>query len=250
MTDHALRAIAEKAPRSIDYAWFRSSFHAEHGLWAALSRGRAVLDSVPKLDQYLRSYAPMIESQWRRVAEHLGTIEAPDTLIDYGCGQGLGGILLDDVTRGRLFDDIRTVVLVEPSTVALARAEAIYANLAPEAQVTGVAKRFDDLHKADLVAAPATRTLHLFSNSLDVPGLDPARLIDTLLAKGHHTILVVGHHRDFTGGTSNLAKAEAALEAHAEKGALTITTSEAWPFKFGADDKSDGVLWLCTFEVH
>ncbi|WP_299646736.1 hypothetical protein [Sphingomonas bacterium] len=221
----------------------------DHGLKNTLAFGHAVLDSVPKLDEYLWTYGPMIESQWTKIANVLGTITPPHRLIDYGCGQGLAGLLVNDLTDGCLLTDVAEVVLIEPSALALARAEAIYAKICPEAEITSVGKRFDGLVESDLPPADGQVTLHLFSNTLDVAGFQPLNLLEKTLQPGRNTIVSVSHDRDFNGGTPQIEMVKATLEHPNMASDLTVIRSELTRLTCDNPAKSKAVVWLCELEI-
>ena len=90
------------------------------------------------------------------------------------------------------------------------------------------------------------RTLHLFSNSLDVPAFDPQLLLGKTLQVGRQTILSVSHDRDFNGGTPRIARIKKALETMPN---LTISESTLDRFTCDNPNQSKGVVWLCEFEV-
>jgi hypothetical protein len=241
--DPAIEAIRTAAERRIRFQWLRDTFGADHDLKDSLDFGHAVLGSPEKLNQYLYTYGPMIESQWRNMARLLGDIRPPDLWIDYGCGQGLAGLLAFELTDGQLFRRVQDIVLIEPSPVALARATALYQRLAPEATLSDVCKRFDAIEARDLPSAPDGSTLHVFSNSLDIEGFNP------LGRPGRHTIMSVSHHRSFRGGTPQIERVKAAVEGPSVAGQLIVHRSETHQFTCDNPRQSAGFGWICDLEV-
>jgi hypothetical protein len=191
----------------------------------------------------------MIESQWDNMIHLLGGVRAPALWIDYGCGRGLAGLLVHELTEGRLFRRVRDIVLIEPSPVALARARALYRRLAPEATVRDVCKRFDAVDARDLPPAPDGSTLHVFSNSLDLEGFDPLGLLTKTLRPGHHTIVSVSHDRRFRGGTPQIEGVKGAIEAPSMAPQLTVHRSETHRFTCDNPGQSAGFGWMCDLEV-
>jgi hypothetical protein len=244
MNDRAIGVIRGAAPGNIRFPWLRTALARDHGVKDALDFGHAVVDTTDKLDQYLYTYGPMIQSQWENIAPWLAQIDPPASLLDYGCGQGLAGLLASDLTGRRLFAEVRDIVLIEPSAHALARAVALYARLAPAATVTAIGKRFADVAATDMPATAAGATLHLFSNTLDLPGFDAPTLLSKTLRPGHHTILSVSHDRSFNGGTPQLTATKAAVD-----GALTVSRSTLKTFTCDNPGRSEAIAWLCAFEV-
>jgi hypothetical protein len=247
--DPAIEAIRTAAERQIRFQWLRDTFGADHDLKDSLDFGHAVLDSPEKLNQYLYTYGPMIESQWRNMARRLGDVRAPDLWIDYGCGQGLAGLLAFELTDGQLFRRVRDIVLIEPSPVALARAAALYRRLAPEATLREVGKRFDAVQARDLPPAPDGSTLHVFSNSLDIEGFNKLELLTKILRPGHHTIMSVSHDRSFRGGTPQIERVKGAVEDPSMAGQLIVHRSETHQFTCDNPRQSAGFGWICDLEV-
>jgi SAM-dependent methyltransferase len=191
----------------------------------------------------------MIESQWRNMARLLDGVRDPALWIDYGCGQGLAGLLAFELTEGQLFRRVQDIVLIEPSPVALARAAALYRRLAPKATVRDVCKRFDAVDARDLPPVPNGSTLHVFSNSLDIEGFDPLGLLTKTLRPGHHTILSVSHDRPFRGGTPQIEEVKTAIEAPSTAGRWTVRRSDTHKFTCDNPGQSDGFGWICELEI-
>lgn len=251
MIDPALAIIRQQPQSWLTAGWLRRRFMINDAdVWASLDRGRAVLDHVAQLNQYLWTHGLMIEAQWRCVVARLPEVERPARLIDYGCGQGIAGLLISELTGGAALASVTEIVIIEPSAVALARAEAVYRTLCPDAAVLLVPKRFDDVGSADIAAAVDGSTLHLFANTLDVGGFDPLRLLGDVLRRGRHTVLAVSHDREYPGGTPRFRQVKAAFEHPDRIPDLTINRSVLEQFKCGDNDKWDAVVWLCDLEVH
>ncbi|WP_210413393.1 hypothetical protein [Altererythrobacter sp. TH136] len=201
------------------------------------------------MDQYLYSYGPMIACQWAALGKGISLTSAPVRLVDYGCGQGLAGLLLYDQFGDAFATMLRKVVLVEPSPVALVRAEAIYQNVAPDSEMFCVNKGFDEVTFGDLEVEEGLATIHVFSNVLDIKGFDQFRLLGEIMTDGVHTILAVSHDRDFDGGTERIRSLKAALEDPSHADALTVSHSEMAEFRCGPGDKYPVVSWHVEVEV-
>lgn len=249
MFDRAIGMIAVAAEDDLNFSWFRGEFKADNGLKDSLEAGHVVIDTIDKLDQYVYTHGFMIESQWENVVPLLDASVHPTVLIDYGCGQGLAGLLLNDLTQGRMFGMVQDIILIEPSAAALARAIALYERIAPGATVTAVCKRFDDISESDLPFGPPGETLHVFSNSLDVLGFDPLRLLKKTLRPAPHTIVSVSHDRDFNGGTPRIEGVKAVIEDPFMVPQVTIHQSTLTKFTRDNLQKTKGVVWLCQLEI-
>lgn len=191
----------------------------------------------------------MIESQWEYVTPYLANREPPVLWIDYGCGQGLAGLLIKDNLSEDPFKAVSDIVLIEPSSIALARAEAIYRKLAPHAKITSLCKLFDDVDPTDIPAAPAGPVLHLFSNSMDIEGVNSVDLISKSLRPGAHRILAVSNDRTYPGGTPLLVAAKAAFDNPSIASWLTIRQSDLVKFTCNNRSESKAVVWFCDLEV-
>lgn len=247
MVDKAIELINNIGVEELTFQWFRSTLKADNGLKESLQYGHAIIKTTDQLDQYLYTYGLMIESQWENIIHHIDQIANPTTMIDYGCGQGLAGLLIHDLTDGALFARVKNVILIEPSAVALARARAIYSRLVPTATISCIGKRFDDLVEGDIPAAADAQILHVFSNTLDVLGFAPLTMFPKTIGSGNHTILSVSHDRSFNGGTPRVEQIKGAFENLAMEPGLTIRRSESG--KFTCDNGSAGYFWICELEV-
>lgn len=233
----------------ISFDWLRTAFKSSNGdkVHASLDRGRAVLGATSQLDQYLYSHGLMIQSQWANMSHLYPVDHAVDRLIDYGCGQGLAGLLLHDNLDDDLFDSITKIILVEPSAIALVRAEAVYRCIAPNSEIYCINKEFDDVKSSDLQPDGSTLSVHVFSNVLDINGFDQERLLKQALTPGMHTILAVSHDRDQFGGSGRIRALKAAIEKPASQ--YSILNSDIAQFNCDTNLKSAAISWLCTLEA-
>ena len=179
-----------------------------------LGRGRGVLDDTDHLDQYLHSYGRMANQQWEGPLD-ITMIEGETTVIDYGCGQGLS--FLNAICRWQLEDDektwqdyIKSIVLIEPSQIALNRAEAIAKLKFPDANIYTITKKLEELGNEDLAFDANKIMIHIFSQVLDIPladGFDLLDFFETITSTvGAHYIHVVSHEVDSINSQRNILK--------------------------------------------
>ncbi|MCU4564479.1 hypothetical protein [Acinetobacter sp. WU_MDCI_Abxc222] len=193
-------------------------------VWCSLGYGRNILVSCEQLDQYLYSYGPMIQSQWTQICEGLTIDEGNITLLDYGCGQGLASLLLLDCVQEEFRYNVSQLILIEPSDIALTRAEHIVQICYPNARIRRVHCNFDSVTNGDLQTNNDDIKIHLMSNVLDIDGFDHFELVSKLgEAKGVHYFIAVSHDRDFLGGTARL---KGLYEAFNEQLADNVLESE------------------------
>lgn len=207
MVDKIIDAINDNVitTENINFNLLRSIAGTENDLdiHNSLGYGRNVLNSLAQLDQYLYSYGLMIQSQWSQICENLHLDEGNITLLDYGCGQGLASLLLFD--NFEISDDVREVILIEPSDIALNRAEGIIRCCYPGAEIRTICSDFDSVEADDLVTNDDNIRIHLMSNVLDISGFDHFGLIEKLgETRGIHYFIAVSHDRNFEGGASRL----------------------------------------------
>ncbi len=232
----------------ISYRWLRARFGRDNDLWEEIGRGRRILQSSDQLDQYLYSYGPMIAGQWETVAICLSVTGTSFRLIDYGCGQGLAGLLLSDRLGPSFMENAVGILLIEPSAPALVRAEAIYRSFAPRVPIACLCKRFDEIAREDILADPFPRTIHVFSNVLDVEGFDQIGLFHKALTPGRHTCLVVSNDREHRGGSGRIRAVKNWIEHPSLDGWRKVTLSEIVQFTCNGD-KNDAIAWLLQLDV-
>ena len=107
-------------------------------------------------------------------AKLAGAFSAGDiAVIDWGCGQGLATLFLNEYLKeqGLANCGIREVVLVEPALAPLERAEFNVRLALNESSVRTVNKALNDLTPSDLQLQSHCPIVHLFSNILDVKGI-------------------------------------------------------------------------------
>ena len=189
---------------NISLAAIRHLGARDNGLHGQLDHGRRILRGERQLQQYLRSYAPMVQRQWQALYALKPVAPAGRFhVIDHGCGQGLATAHLFDALDRRLSlsGHVASVTLIEPSADALQRAGHIVRAWAPQLPVTCLNQRIEAVDVSRLPAA-GSHYLHLFSNVLDIPGFDPMRVLGWMLdTPGSHTLLAVSHDRHHNGGS-------------------------------------------------
>lgn len=252
--DAAIDAIAalHDTGQELSFAWLRQTFGDQKSeeTYRSLRYGRAIIDSEDQLNQYLYSYGPMIESQWEVASNYISgqSIKLGARLIDYGCGQGLAGLFIRERIGEEPFRRLGSVVLIEPSRPALMRAAAMYRLMCPDSEISLVQKRFDELLEADIAVKGATASVHIFSNVLDIPGYNHLDLLGKGLSRGQHTILAVGHDRDYSGGSRYIEKLKAAVEDPSMAPQISVSLSTLERFKC-SNRGEPAIVWYCELDV-
>lgn len=145
-------------------------------LHESLNRGVDVLDSEPLLQMYIYSFGKMHNAKLQYAFEHLhkNAIKYNEVeIVDYGCGQGLATICYHDfMITHNPEQTVKKITLIEPSSMALSRAELLCSKFYPETEIVAINKQFDDLLNNDLSISSKIPTIHFLSNILDVESYD------------------------------------------------------------------------------
>lgn len=150
----------------------------------SLNRGLDILDSEPLLQMYIYSFGNMHNAKLQHAFSQLqNKIVTEDMIdiVDYGCGQGLATICYNEFIKSHnLNQKINKIILIEPSSLALSRAELLCSRFYPNAEIIAINKTFDDLTADDITVSPEKITLHLFSNILDIESYNLSHLIQVV----------------------------------------------------------------------
>jgi len=137
---------------------------------ASLNRGVAIIDREEQLWCYMHSYGNMHSAKLRSAFEHVpfDQVEPPVRVVDWGCGQGTATMMLFDYIEKQGIDlDINTVILIEPSDLALRRGGLHSFKFDDSTELKTLNKKLGDVETTDFTSSEGT-TIHLFSNILDV----------------------------------------------------------------------------------
>ena len=153
-------------------------------LHESLNRGVDVLDSEPMLQMYIYSFGKMHNAKLLHAFNHLQDRVLKNdkiVIIDWGCGQGLASLCYHDYLKDcNSPQQVSQIVLIEPSSLALSRAELLCSCFYPDAEITAINKPFDTLTVDDISVPSDELTIHLFSNILDVESYNLQHLIQTV----------------------------------------------------------------------
>lgn len=250
MTDAVIEAITTGTIHSgnISFDRLKALAARDHDRWHELGRGRAILSSLEQLDQYLYSYGPMTKSQWRLFLSDVTIPPGRLRIVDYGCGQGLACALLFDHFGNDVIERIDEAVLIEPSTIALARAKSILQCYLESSRVIDLSKKLDDLLIEHLEPLSNVSTIHLMSNVLDINGFDYGSLFSKIFnTKGRHSVLAVSHDRNFHGGSDRFHDIERQISNPRWRGELLISTSEINKYK--CSNGQPAISWQLHLEI-
>ncbi len=150
-------------------------------LHESLNKGVEVLDSEPMLQMYIYAFGKMHNAKLLHAFNHMHerTLNHDKiTIIDWGCGQGLASLCYHDyLGTHNSVQQVIQIVLIEPSSIAISRAELLCSCFYPNAEIIAINKSFDDLTSEDINVSPEALALHFFSNILDVESYNLQHLI-------------------------------------------------------------------------
>lgn len=138
----------------------------------SLSNGKALLKSSEQLDAYLYHYSDMHRKKLLRAYSHIpeSIFRQPFSVIDWGCGQGIASMVLDEFLVKQKFDTgmITDVTLIEPSKLCLRRAAGYLEWSLPNALLTTINRKEEGVEPEDLCVQENT-VMHILSNVVDMP---------------------------------------------------------------------------------
>ena len=153
-------------------------------LHESLNRGVDVLDSEPMLQMYIYAFGKMHNAKLFHAFNHMQDRVLKNdkiVIVDWGCGQGLASLCYHDYLKDcNSPQKVSQIVLIEPSSLALSRAELLCSCFYPDAEITAINKPFDTLTADDISVSSDELTIHLFSNILDVESYNLQHLIQTV----------------------------------------------------------------------
>lgn len=154
-------------------------------LHESLNRGLEVLDSEPMLQMYIYAFGKMHNAKLLHAFNHMQDRALKNdkiAIIDWGCGQGLASLCYHDYLKDcNSQQQVSQIVLIEPSSLALSRAELLCSCFYPDVEIIAINKSFDDLSVDDIKVSSEVLTLNLFSNILDVETYNLHHLIQTVI---------------------------------------------------------------------
>jgi len=141
-------------------------------LYDRLQRGEAIIDDEKLLYKYITSFGGKhklkLDSAYELIIEKLQN-EVFD-IVDWGCGQATATMLLLDYANSHNIDlNIDTITLIDPSSMALSRG-LIHIDVLKQKEynIKSINSDFDCLNESEIQKNSKNKTLHIFSNVLDL----------------------------------------------------------------------------------
>lgn len=157
------QAIVEAAGRHKDYN-------------ANTDRGKKILETPGECNRYIERFFQMhyfkiIDSisklfSFNKIHEYGGK---GIILYDWACGQGLGSwLFLNQLAERRLKIKVAEIILIEPSAIALKRAEILIRYIDKNVKLTAINRMLSDISEDELVRSEDTLRIHYISNFIDM----------------------------------------------------------------------------------
>ena len=160
-----------KSIRNVAYQYIQSIGDPIE-LYNNLQRGEKIIDDEKLLYKYLASFGgkhkDKLYSSFEVIIQKIQN-EKFD-IVDWGCGQGTATMLLIDYAKEHKINlDIENITLVEPSSLALSRA-LLHIDILKQKDynLKSINSDLDCLDEKELDTKSTNKTLHLFSNILDI----------------------------------------------------------------------------------
>lgn len=142
-------------------------------------RGVQQIQTEEGLFDYMRNYGNMHLAKVNSALEYPfpHQFESQISLIDWGCGQGLASMVFMDKYGSA---NIKQIILIEPSELALRRAALHCKKYAPNVPLQTICKEFDELTADNIHLVEPRIIVHLFSNVLDMESYSVEHLVNVI----------------------------------------------------------------------
>ena len=151
-------------------------------LYERLDRGRKIIDDQRLLYKYMVSFGQKhkdkLYDSYKVIIDKIK--DGKINIVDWGCGQAFATMVLLNFARERKITlDISNIYLIEPSKIALERG-LLHIDILKQKEyvIRAINSDIDCIEKSDLMFDNDYKTLHLFSNILD---MDSFKLNNDLL---------------------------------------------------------------------
>lgn len=175
---HTFQAIRDISVKLVN------QYENKDEIFYSLGRGVTILKEYAQLCSYINSYGNMHEAKMISALESLPFEQFNNRnveIFDWGCGQGLASVVLYNYFRKMNFSiNVKRVILIEPSILALKRAALHVRHFDEHCVVKTILKDFDSILTRDIVSDAEAIKIHLFSNVLDVDAFSLQELISKI----------------------------------------------------------------------
>ena len=158
-----------------------------------LDHGKALLDSNDQMKAYIALYGEIHQAKLERAFENI-----PETLltkinsvIDWGCGQGLASILYNDFIHNKLGNNkIKDFTLIAPSRHCLSMATTYLNDCRGDFTVYSISEKEENVDPKDFILEGEI-IVHLLSNVVDMPEFEGDKIIELIKHKSQKKHLLI-----------------------------------------------------------
>lgn len=159
--------------RELAYSYVKATGDPQ-SLYERLSRGEAIIDSEELLFKYMVSFGSKHKAKLYSAFDVIVNSLKDENvnIIDWGCGQAMASMMLFEYIREKKINlSIKNICLIEPSLLALNRG-LLHVDIFKinPINVVGINSNLDCLKQEELFFDKNCKTIHLFSNILDIEG--------------------------------------------------------------------------------
>lgn len=164
------------AQLSLPEEWYGNEYTYFHR--DETDRGTLPISEELGLLCYLSAYGKMHRDKIRIALSNMNLAEMCTSninIVDWGCGQGLAAfVFLDYLAEHGIECEVDSITLIEPSSLAIRNAELFLTQRQKNesTRIRTINKLFSDLSERDFNGIGSGATFHLYSNILDVPGIN------------------------------------------------------------------------------
>jgi len=156
---------------------------ASDDIFWSLQRGVKILTEQNQLLAYINSYGKMHYAKIMSAFAALSSENLTSKLeiYDWGCGQGLASVCFLEYVENLLEStEIDSIILIEPSEIALKRAALHIRKFNSESGIITINKDLDSIEQEDFNSKQKNTKIQLFSNILDIDFFSMTNLISNL----------------------------------------------------------------------
>jgi hypothetical protein len=177
--------------------------------YVALNGGKAILKNQDELDCYIFAFGNMHKAKLICAFQTINDLKEINnkkiSIIDYGCGQGIGSIVLIDYLKSLTLDFlISDVKLIEPSEIALQAAKEYLSDCINIDNIESINSDLNRIEPDILKTNDKGVTFHIFSNILDVEEVDIENIFKNMIESITGVNYIVCVSPDYWSGNEKL----------------------------------------------
>ena len=143
---------------------------------ANTNRGTKILETPGECNSYIEDF---FQKHYFKIIDSISSLFRFDKIHDYNdkgfilydwaCGQGLvSWLFLNQLAESRLKIKVAEIVLIEPSAIALKRAEILIHYIDKNVKITFINRMLSDISEKELIRTEDTLRIHYVSNFIDM----------------------------------------------------------------------------------